>query len=340
MEANMDTQTGGEQGGRQTVRTLDDVRAICRQYSNWGRWGPYDELGSLNFITGPKIAAAAQLVKRGQVFSLAIPLDDKGPQSGGTSRFNPIHTMLKDGADIAAGTFPRDFGGGADRELKAIDDLLFMPLQAATQWDALSHIVHDGKIWNGVDASWVTSKGALRNDIAKARSSLIGRGVLLDFPCWRGKDWLDHTEPIDGVQLDGCARDQGVAVESGDIVLVRTGRMARVRAEGGWNGYDSIHAGQPGLGPEAASWLYENEIAAVATDTLAVEATPSSIVEAMLPLHIVALVYMGLHLGEIFDLEELAADCARDGTYEFLFVGPPLPITGAVGSPVNPVAIK
>jgi kynurenine formamidase len=320
--------------------TLDDMRAMCAKYSNWGRWGQDDELGTLNFITPERLVRAAGLVKRGRAFSLAIPLDEKGPQSGGTTRFNPIHTMLKDGADITAGTFARDFAGGADRELKAIDDLLFMPLQASTQWDALSHIVHQGKIWNGVDVSWVTSKGARRNDIAKARESLIGRGVLLDFPRFLSKDWLDQSTPIDGRLLSECAKAQGVAIASGDIVLVRTGRMARVRAEGAWNGYDNINAGQPGLGIDAGPWLHENEIAAVATDTLAVEATPSTIPEAMLPLHILCLVYMGVHLGEIFDLDDLAADCAEDRVYEFLFVGPPLPVTGAVGAPVNPIALK
>ena len=314
-----------------------DFDQLCQQLSNWGRWGPDDELGTLNFITEQKIAAAATLVRRGSVFSLAVPYDEKGPQTGAI-RINPIHTMLKSGADVAAGTYVRDFLGGNDRDLKATDDMIVMPLQCGTHWDALGHIVHRDRIYNGYPASAISSRGATKGDIVNARRGFIGRGVLLDVARWLGHEPGPH-EPIGGQHLEACAKAQGVTVGSGDILLVRTGRMGRVAAEG-WNGYDSVAAGQSGIGVESVPWLYEKEIAAVAVDTLTAEAMPSEIPSVFMPVHIATIVYMGLLLGEIFDLEGLADDCASDGVYEFQLVAAPLPITGAVGAPLNPIAIK
>jgi kynurenine formamidase len=314
-----------------------DFDQLCQRLSNWGRWGESDELGTLNFITEDKIAAAAKLVRRGTVFSLAVPFDEKGPQSGGL-RINPIHTMLKSGADIAAGTYARDFQGGNDRAMKATDDMIVMPLQCCTHWDALGHIMYRDRMYNGYPASVVTSRGATKGDIAKTRKAFVGRGVLLDVARWLGHEPGPH-EPIGGDQLGECAKAQGVNVGSGDILLVRTGRMARVAAEG-WNGYDNVAAGQSGIGVESVAWLHEKEIAAVAVDTLTAEAMPSEVPGVFLPVHIATIVYMGLLLGEIFDLEALATDCASDGVYEFQLVAAPLPFTGAVGAPLNPIAIK
>lgn len=324
--------------GRRVGATVEDVLRMARQYSNWGRWGAEDQLGTLNFITPEKVRDAARLVRKGKVFSLAIPFDDKGPQTGGLGRFNPIHVMLRDGNDAITGTVVRDFYGGRDRHLRGTDDLIIMPLQCATQWDALSHIVHEGKMYNGYDATLVSSKGALRNDIAQAREKVVGRGVLLDVARYKGKPWLEPGEAIGAEELEACAGAQGVQVEPGDVVLVRTGQMAQVRARGSWGDYAGGPA--PGLGLDAVPWIYERCVAAIATDTWGAEVLPNETEDVYQPLHIICIVYMGLLVGEIFDLEALAADCAADGVYEFFFVAQPLPITGAVGSPINPLAIK
>jgi kynurenine formamidase len=321
--------------------TIDDVRRIASTVSNWGRWGPDDELGTLNFLTPDKVAAAAPLVRRGELFSLAVPFDEKGPQRGGWGRFNPIHLMMRDGNDAVTGTTVRDFYGGFDGYVRGTDDLIIMPLQSGTQWDALGHMVFENKIYNGYDATEVSSLGALKNDIAKAKEKLVGRGVLLDIARWKGKDWLDGGESISGDDLENCARDQGVEVGTGDIVLVRTGRMAQVISEGDWGDYAAGYASRaPGLGLASAEWIHSNEVAAVAVDTWGAEVLPTETRDVSMPMHIILIVHMGLTLGEIFDLEALAEDCAGDGVYEFLFTAPPLPITRAVGSPINPVAIK
>jgi kynurenine formamidase len=317
---------------------IETVRQLAERCSNWGRWGPEDQLGTLNHIVERDVVAAAGLVRTGRVFSLAIPLDENGPQTGGFGRFNPIHLMIRDGNAAVTETVVRDFYGGRDRWIRGTDDLLILPLQSGTQWDSLAHIVFDNRIYNGYDATVVGSKGALRNDIANARDRVVGRGVLLDIARYRGRPWLEPGEQIHVEDLDECARSQGVSVGRGDIVLIRTGQMAQCRDAGSWGAYAGGPA--PGLALDTAPWIFDHELAAVATDTWGLEVLPNQTPDVFQPLHIILIVHMGLLVGEIFDLEALADDCAADGTYEFLFTAPPLPITGGVGSPVNPLAVK
>ena len=320
---------------------IQTVRRIGADVCNWGRWGGEDQLGTLNLITPEMVVGASNLIRRGRSFSLAIPLDSNGPQTGGWGRFNPIHVMLRDGCDAVTGTTVRDFYDGFDGYVRGTDDLLILPLQSSTQWDALAHMIFEEKMYNGYEATLVSSRGAMRNDIAQARAHVVGRGVLLDIPRWKGKPWLDGGEAISGDDLDACARSQGVSVGVGDIVLVRTGQMGMVKANGHWGDYAAGYSAKaPGLGLESVRWIREKDLAAVATDTWGAEVLPTETADVSMPLHILLIVQMGLTLGEIFDLEELADDCADDGVYEFFFSAPPLPITRAVGSPVNPIAVK
>jgi kynurenine formamidase len=312
---------------------IKDVLEMGRRLRNWGRWGPEDELGTLNFITPEKIVEACRLVKRGKAFALAIPFDSRGPQTGGGGRINPLHVMLATGADAAVGAQDRIPGG-----FRYADDLVIMPLQCATQWDALAHVFYDDQMYNGYDVRLVTAFGARRNSIDKMKDRIVSRGVLLDIPRHKGLDWLEPGYPITPEDLDGAAGRQGVAVGTGDILLVRTGHMALCRSRGNWEGFAGGDA--PGLALSTAPWLHEKQVAGVATDTWGVEVRPNEPPNTFQPLHMVLIRDMGLLLGEIFYLDELAEDCAADGAYEFLLVAPPIPFTGAVGSPVNPIALK
>jgi kynurenine formamidase len=309
------------------------VREWGRRYSNWGRWGADDQRGTLNFITPERVLEACALPRRGLVISCALPFDERGPQSGFAGRHNPVHTMLADGGDALAGA--QDFLPGGFRYA---DDAISMPLQCGTQWDALAHVFYDGKMYNGRDLRLVTSRGAKANSIDRIRHGVVGRGVLLDMPRFLRVESLENGTRIRPQDLDACAEAQGVAIGSGDILLVRTGMMARCLASRSWEGYCGGPA--PGLSVTCAGWLYEREIAAVATDTWGVEVLPNETADCFQPLHMIALRDTGLLFGEIFALDELAAACAEDGNYAFLFTAPPLPITGAVGSPINPLAIK
>src|SRR5687767_2389335 len=152
------------------------LKEVVEKVRNWGKWGPEDELGTLNYITPRKIAQAAQLVTRGQVFALGIPLQRNGPQSGTRQRFNPIHTMFRDGGDQ-----PRDAAAVLDMQgYGGSDDWIVMPLQCVTQWDSLAHVFYEGKMYNGFDATLVTSSGAAKNSIDKTKNKIVSRGVLLD----------------------------------------------------------------------------------------------------------------------------------------------------------------
>ena len=130
---------------------------------------------------------------------------------------------------------------------------------------------------------------------------------------------------------------QGSPVGRGDLVCVRTGRLARARREG-WGDYAG--GASPGLSFTTADWLHATEIAGIATDTWGFEVRPNEFDVAFQPLHQVAIPNMGLFLGEMWDLDALAADCAADGVWDFFLTAAPLPVTGAVGAPVNPIAVK
>jgi kynurenine formamidase len=317
--------------------SVDEFLALTRRFSNWGRWGEDDELGTLNFITPDHVSRAANEVRTGQVFSLAIPFSSDGPQRGGFGRFNPIHLMLRDGGDVLSGAF-RDFYGGVDKHIRGTDDMIIMPLQSATRWDSLAHIFHGEQMYNGYGASEVSSSGAKRNSIARARDKVAGRGVLLDIPRLKNRAWLEPGERITSEDLESAAAREGVQVQEGDLVLVRTGQMAMVRERGDWGDYAGGSA--PGLALDSLEWIWTNRIAALATDTWGVEVLPNETPDVFQPFHIVSIVYMGLLLGEIFDLEVLADSCEEDGRYSFFFSALPLPISGAVGSPINPMAAK
>ena len=249
----------------------DTLGTLARQVRNWGKWGPDDELGTLNYITPAAIAAAARLVTAGKVFALGIPLQREGPQSGTRQRFNPIHTMFRDGGDQ-----PR-----TPEEVRAMqgyggsDDWIVMPLQCVTQWDSLAHVFYEGKMWNGYDATLVTSSGAAKNSIDKTSSRIAGRGVLLDVARHKGVRALEPGYAITVADLEATAAAERVQVRRGDILLVRTGHMSRYLDKRDWRHYDLDDF--PGVSIHTAPWLHAREIAAIASDNYAVEVRPSEL---------------------------------------------------------------
>jgi hypothetical protein len=274
--------------------TLNDINASAERLKNWGRWGADDEIGTLNNISPQDIVNAARLIRKGKVFSLALNFDNQGPQNGRWgNRFNPIHTMLATGTDAVAG---RQESVG----LRYADDMVSMPLQCGTQWDALGHVFFGEKMWNGYDARLVDANGAHKNGIEKTKDKMVGRGVLLDVARHKGVESLEDGYGISTAELEKCAADQGVEIQRGDFVIV----------------------------------------AAICVDTWGCEVRPNESDVASQPWHWVVIPMIGISMGEIFYLKDLAADCASDHVYEFFFCAPPLPITRAVGSPVNPIAIK
>ena len=321
--------------GTSTLSAEEAISEAAARYRNWGRWGSDDVLGTVNFIDEAKRRQAAGLVRRGVSISLSQSFDTDGPQKGWRRRTNPVHTMTDTGTDAALGKqgFPHGIGGA--------DDVIAMPLQCSTQWDGLGHIFDRGMAWNGRRAQdVVTSEGDLVTGIEHLSAPMVSRGVLLDVGRALGNggelpDGFTITE--DHLTATIAAQGETAAVGRGDIVVVRTGQLTRARREG-WNDYAGGPA--PGLSFFTAGWLHRTEIAAIATDTWGFEVRPNEFPNAFQPLHQVAIPNMGLLIGEMWDLDALAADCAADRVYEFLLAAAPLKVTGAVGAPLNPLAVK
>lgn len=305
-----------------------EIRALGVEVSNWGRWGADDELGTLNLIDAAAVQRGVAAARTGQRFSLAMRLDANGPQMGTIpGRINPLHTM------VAINT---PYTGGPDG-FCCSDDVLTLGLQACTHWDALAHVSYDGLLYNGHPADSVTAeRGATRCGIHKVQS-IVSRGVLLDVARARGVDRLPPGHPIGEDDLDAALAQAGVVLEPGDVVLVRTGQMTHFKAR---DRTTYTLGDQPGLTVGTVRWFRRHDVAAVAIDTLALEVYPCEDPDVLFPVHLLHLRDMGLTQGQNFDLEELAAHCAADGTYEVLLVANPEPVTGGAGAPTNPVAVK
>jgi kynurenine formamidase len=312
----------------QTVDGLID--AMAQRLSNWGRWGSDDELGTLNLITEKGRVAAAASVRTGQVVSLALPLVADSPQVPGGGRFNAHHVMTETGTDALAAGGPCGYS----------DDAIAMSVHAHTHWDALSHVFHRGRMFNDRSAALVSARGAAVNDIVPMSRCLVTRGVLVDLA--PGGDALPPEHEITVPEIEVALEQQGATLNSGDALLLRTGHLGRIRASGRWADFSAIgdrNPEEPGIGHHCLPWLHELGISAIACDNWAVEVLYGR-ASTRMPVHEIGIVHMGLALGEMFDLDALAASCAADDQWDFLFSAGPLPISGGVGGPVNPLAIR
>jgi kynurenine formamidase len=280
------------------------------------------------------VQKAALLIRTGRVYSLAIPLERGGPVH--PARSDITHLYHYSGADFIVGSVMNE----TVPNFQASDDYVFMPLQGSTHWDGLAHVASEDSLYNGFWAGMVEGfGGAKRGSIHRLKEKLVGRGVLLDLPRALGVARLEPGTVIGPETLESCVRAQGVRLEPGDILLIRTGHLA-------W--YYELEdkrefwaRGAPGLGRDTIEWLHAHDLAAVAVDNVAVEVEPfEEPFDVIFPLHVRLIRDLGLTLGELWWLDDLSEACAGDGSYEFFLSAPPLNITNASGSPVNPVAIK
>ena len=296
--------------------------------NNWGRFGPEDEKGLANLFTADRIVEAARLVKTGKRFSLGLPIGVPSPGA----RPAPLHLFQHATGDSVLGD-PGMFPGQ-----QVSDDYIVMALQATTQIDGLCHVAVDDTMYNGFWGGLVAGgHGARRLGVHNFADGVVGRGVLLDVARHVGVDRLDDGFSIEVGLLDEVVRAQDVQIEPGDVVLLRTGYLEWWYAQPTPPGIESLLCG--GLSPDTLPWLAEHDVAMVGADTVAVEVIPWR-GDRPLPFHAGAIRDLGMLLGELFDLGELADDCERDGAYEFLFVACPLPVVNGAGSPINPVVVK
>jgi kynurenine formamidase len=285
--------------------------------TNWGRWGPDDERGSLNLIDGDAVRRGMAAAARGQPISLGLPMrSGQGPIAGMRSPMQ--HFMSRDGGDYAAG-LPEKPGYGY------ADDSIIVACHGTTHLDALSHVWRDGLMWNGYPASTVTSRGAARCGI-EATGPIVTRALFVDLAADAP---LAEGEPIRAAQLDRAVRAHGLAPAPGDALLVRTGWLSQ------WRAGAATTERWPGLDADCGEWLGQYDISVAGADNIAVEVGPSTVAGSAMPLHLAAIRDRGIYFLELLDLEELAASGAGD----CLLVVAPLNIVGGVGSPVAPVAV-
>jgi kynurenine formamidase len=298
---------------------------IAKRVNNWGRWGADDEIGTLNLITGDVVKSAAATVRTGRRVPLALPLHQDGVQTGLIpGRVNPLHTMVQINQEI--------FGPGT---VATSDDAVTMGLQAATHWDALTHVSHSGKIYNGRPADTITPHTRSQFSGIDKAPPVLSRGVLLDVARAKGLDRLPGDHAVTPEDLDEAAEFAGVTVRAGDIVLVRTGQI-QVCLLGDKHGYGYP---SPGLSFRTPEWFHARDVAAVANDTLTFEIFPPEIEDLWLPVHALDLVEMGMLQGQNWNLEELSTACAEEKRYAFLLSAMPEPFVGGTGTPVAPVAV-
>ena len=293
---------------------------LFEQVSNWARWDEASPRGTLNHLTPDRIVAAARLVRTGTTVSLGLPLDTE-PRVDNPAPAEHRMTQLA------------DTGSGAVRFVKDFIGVDFHN-DGHSHLDALSHVSYRGALFGGASDTSATKEGATVGDVSIAKDGLVGRGVLLDLPRLRGVPWLEPGEQVSVDELTAAERREGLRIEPGDILLVRTGHPRRLAELGPWD----TGKAKAGLHPGTAILLTERRIAVLGSDTNS-DAAPSTTEGVPFPIHVLAVNAMGLHLLDYLQFEELAAVCERAQRWEFMCVVAPLRIPGGTGSPVNPIAV-
>lgn len=302
------------------IPTEQEALTYFQKYSNWGRWGKEDQAGTLNLITEAKRIQAAKLVRDGGTVSCALPIVFDSQYKGGLSPAlhpPPVHFMIQSGEQFAdKQNTPGVFQTALDYFAVCFHS------HAITHLDSLAHMYWGGKMYNGVSSSSVnTFHGATVQSIDVAKQAVITRGVFLDMVKLRGDRWPENDE-VFAEDLESAEHAQGVKVEPGDALLVRTGVLSPKKRGGGMN-------------ITTISYLHERGVAVLGRDAL--DARMPGVVFA--PVHQIGIVAMGLWLLDHCGLEDLAAECAKRNRWEFLFTMGPLRIQGGTGSPTNPIAV-
>lgn len=327
---------------RSSTPSYDQLLAADPPGSAWAHFGAGDQLGTINFLTPERVAAAAQLIRTGKRFGLDHEVTAFEPYPTGT-RKNVAHHVF------------------ANNEFHRDDWIDSFYLQSSSQIDALRHIGHPlHGFYGGLSPADNTAESTALGVDAYARAGIAGRGVLLDLPRFFASEGLpydtEQTIRVDAALLDRLAEFAGVTFTGGELLLLRTAWAERYLAKSPEERAATRWRLSPGLAQEEGvlRWLWDREIALVAADNLAVEADPVLHSDFRYPgekppergvdhsgmLHRPLIALLGMAMGELWKLDELAADCAADGIHEFFLTVKPLNLPGGVGSPPNALAIK
>ena len=312
-----------------TLPSETEVKGYLRSLSNWGRWGSADQLGTINLITPAKRIAAAGLVRDGVSVTCARPIVT---DITADTTFQPLRFMVDSGEGRDTASPERNL------ERRGASEFIGMVFHGytITHVDTPAHYFWEGKLYNGRSCSLVTSReGATVESVDLLHDGVVSRGVLLDVARTRSIPWMEPGEGVMPADLEAAERAAGVRVESGDILLVRTGYYARRLAEGPVH---PLRAGSPALHVACCPWLRERGVAMIGTDTHN-DISPPPYPAMGNSFHVVSLVAMGLWLIDNANLEDLARACGEHGRWEFLLTVAPLRLRNVTGSPVNPIAV-
>ena len=287
------------------------------ELSNWGRWGPDDELGAANLITPEKRAEAAGLVSDGVTVSLASDAEKVATIANPCPiEWSMVRASRASASDTVA--YPCIHGPGT------------------THLDAFAHIFFDGKMWNGYDVDGLVTMedGATKNSIMAVKDGLVTRGVLYDIPRLKGVPYLEPGTRITVADLEAWEEQAGVRVGPGDAFFVRWGRWAREDAIGPFDtGQESA-----GLDNNVIPWLKARDVAIAGWETPGYMPQPDGDI-SRLALHNFALTILGIQVLDRADFQALAAAAAERERWEFMVTIAPLRIPNGTGSPVNPIAM-
>jgi kynurenine formamidase len=287
---------------------------LFQQVSNWERWGKNDQLGTLNLITPERRREAAKLVREGVSVSLARDLNTEKAIDN-PDPFRDTMTLGVDGK-FNMDTYTVNFHGFAFAHI-----------------DALSHTYYKNHLYNGFTNTSINEKGASVLDTAVFRDGILARGVLVDIPWLRGLPYLDKDAYITAHDLDLWEAKTGTHIQSGDAVVIRTGRWALRDSKGPWD----ISSASAGLDPSAMVWLHKRDAAVLVSDA-AHDAIPSAVKDVDFPIHVLAIVAMGMPLADQCNLEEIAREAQKLKRQTFLLAIAPPRIKGGTGALANPVA--
>lgn len=306
--------------------TVEEFEELFESLKNWGKWGPQDERGTLNYITPEKVVHAAGLVQSGRSVSMEIPINTlAGPDNP-----NPaIHYM----------STTHDVDVGSGEYLRFATDFLGMQFHGDchTHIDALCHIAYKGQLYNDHPAEMVTSRGTTGLDITAYGNGIISRGVLIDIPRLRGIKWLEPGEAVTADEIMAAEEAVGAKLGEGDVMVFRTGHHRRRLELGAWDpGYTG--QGRAGLDPYSLELLHERKVAVFLPDGDG-EVVPGPMKEIQYPIHPLQVAAMGMCVADSLQFEDLVKVCEEEGRWEFMVAIAPLRLPRATGGPFNPLAI-
>ena len=294
--------------------TSETIQIWASELSNHGRWGEDDQRGTMNLITPAVRIAAARLVTEGVSISMAHPLSTEAAADN-TSPFE--HSMQ---------AMPEAAGGWATD----VWSIMFHGF-GHSHIDALCHLANDGKYYNGFDVAGTNAAGCTNLGIDNIGDGIFTRGVLMDIPRLKGREWLEPGEAVTVADLEAWGEEAGIEVGAGDAVLLNTGRWLRRAAKGPHEG------GYPGFHASTVPWLKARDVAIVGTDG-GLDVYPSGVEGVGAPVHLLVLTALGMPVLDVMDLTAVSAAAAERKRWTFLLTAAPLRASTGTGSPINAIA--